>query len=738
MPPRFTLALLTLPLAASLAAHAACGAQTDFLAGADELLAPVRPVDCSTLYQTPPEITWPAQEKDGAYTLTLRFPDGRVEKLATPRNFATWPRALPPGSYSWTVRAMGNQEAESEPRTFTIHSAATEFVVPSGEAAVERARRTPRPRSWAADSTSPIAAAKAERAAGVRDLVALVEQTLRQPLPAEPSSRSKDVNYDAVVAESKRASASAFAWAVTRQPAYGADGARRLMNLASWNSRGAVGYAANDMASRTVAWTLALGYDWMHDQLNTFQKAAIVAAIRAHVQPMYNDIVPRLSRYPFDSHGNVTLTMTAAIAALMAGDIPEADQWLKGTIAMAIVWTSPWGGQDGGFGNGTAQMYWDTASNLPAWYVFRSAVGVDLAKKEWVRNFARAMAYFIPPGTPAGDFGDGQELEQKELWARVAKSYASFAPSPLARWYAREMKGEDGARLELLLAPRPEPGLDAFPANVESAAFFPSIGWIAMHSNLADPQRTSIYFKSSPYGSHNHSHADQNSFVVNDKGKRLAIASGYYDGYRTAHWMHWYKHTRSTNAVTFDGGHGQGFNERRFSGEITRFEHTPVFDYAVGRAEKAYGGALAHAQRSLAYLRPGSVIVYDLLASDTARTWEWNIHALNRMTRHSENRVSIVNGDASLCVEMIASPGVDFTQTDRFTAPPEDGHMVNQWHGTFASTRKSPRAEFVALLRTGADCSRPSGAAAARIAGGWQVSVDGKTVMFAGESVSLK
>src|SRR5258706_6826292 len=105
------------------------------------------------------------------------------------------------------------------------------------------------------------------------------------------------------------------------------------------------------MASRTVAWTLALGYDWMHDQLNTFQKAAIVAAIRAHVQPMYNDIVPRLSRYPFDSHGNVTLTMTAAIAALMAGDIPQADQWLKGTIAMADLWSKPSGRHGGGLGH---------------------------------------------------------------------------------------------------------------------------------------------------------------------------------------------------------------------------------------------------------------------------------------------------------------------------------------------------------------------------------------------------
>jgi hypothetical protein len=421
----------------------------------------------------------------------------------------------------------------------------------------------------------------------------------------------------------------------------------------------------------------------------------------------------------------------------MAGDLPEADTWLKSTFSMAIVWTSPWGEQDGGFANGTAQMFWDTGSNLPAWYVFRNAVGVDLAKKEWVRNFGRAMVYLVPPGTPSGLFGDGQELKLDEYWARVAKAYASFAPTPLARWYAREMKGEDPLRIELLMAPRPEPGVGMLPQNPENAAIFPSIGWVAMHSSLADPMRTSVYFKSSPYGSHNHSHGDQNSFIVNARGKRLAIASGYYDGYRTPHWTQWYKQTRAANAITLDGGQGQGFNDLRFAGDVVRFEHTPEFDYAVGRAEKAYAGLVSLARRSIAYLRPGTIVVYDALASETPRTWEWNLHAVQRMTRHADNRVSIVNGDASLCVEMLAAPPFDFAQTDRFTAPPEDAKMVNQWHGTFV-TRKLSRAEFIVLMRVGADCTRASGATATRVGGGWQVAVDGRTVSLAGESVSLK
>ncbi len=229
---------------------------------------------------------------------------------------------------------------------------------------------------------------------------------------------------------------------------------------------------------------------------------------------------------------------------------------------------------------------------------------------------------------------------------------------------------------------------------------------------------------------------------MNDKGKRLAIASGYYDNFRTPHWTNWYKQTRSTNAITFENGTGQHVDGREFSGEITRFETTPGYDYAVGHAEKAYAGALTKALRTIVYLRPGVIVVYDALASAEARTWEWNIHALNKMAPASEKAVLLRNGDSQLCVEMLASPAAAFSQTDQFTAPPAPSTMSanepNQWHGAFATTAKSKEAEFVAVMRVGSDCSKGTGATAARSAAGWEVSVDGRTVSLAGDTVSVK
>ncbi len=731
------------PSAHAEPARGQCGAQKDFLVRSDALLAPLRPTDCSVLTQSPPEFTWPPLDGKHTYTLTLTKPDGSKESRTTAKNWLAWDSVLPAGKYSWTMHSTMDKEV-TKPRTFTIEPNAVPFLLPSEDAALKRAKETPRPRTWAADALTPILAVKSERAAGFKAMVDDVEGHMRNPVQAEPNAGSNDSNYEDTVIEQKRTLAAAFAWAATHNPKYGADAARRLIAQARWSPTGRISFRNNDMASRNVAWTLALGYDWAYDYLDPEQKKAILEAIRVRTRDMYEQYVAteKIAKTPFDSHGNLTLTITAAIAALVAGDIPEADQWVRGAANMAIVWTSPWGGADGGFGNGTAQAQWDTGSNLIAWSVLKNATGADIAKKEWVRNYARYLAYFLPPGTPAGLFGDGQEQPLKEVWARIGKAYTAFAPSALGRWYAAQWSGEDTSRIEALLAPRLDKGPAPFPEGTPNGAVFPSIGWAAMHSNLADPMRTSVYFKSSPYGSYNHSHADQNSFVVNDKGKRLAIASGYYDNFRTPHWTNWYKQTRSANAITFENGTGQRVDGREFSGDITRFESTAGYDYAVGHAEKAYAGALTKAQRTLVYLRPNVIVVYDALASADAHTWEWNIHALEKMTPASDKAVHLKNGDAQMCIEMLASPAAAFSQTDQFTAPPAPSTMSanapNQWHGAFATSARTRDAEFVAVLRVGSDCSRGTGATASRTSAGWEVKVDNKTVILAGDTVSVK
>jgi hypothetical protein len=454
--------------------------------------------------------------------------------------------------------------------------------------------------------------------------------------------------------------------------------------------------------------------------------------LKVRLGDMYNDIIgtrSRIAQYPRDSHGNQTLLMLAVMSTLVAGDLPEAGPWVSNTLPLAVNAVSPWGGDDGGFANSAAQGVWDVGEQLVPWYTLRNSANLDLAQKPWVRNWASFQAYFMPPGQNTQVFGDGLEMNLAENLARFGKGYAYFAPTSLSRWYASNRTGEDPLRAEYLLAPPADFTSAALPAGTANSLLMRSIGWAAMHSDLASLARTSVYFKSSPapFGAFNHSHADQNSFVVNAGGQRLAIETGYYDGYKTQHWWNWYHQTKSKNAITYDGGKGQLFFEqdsRMGYGSITQYETTSGYDIVTGDASGAYGSSITKAVRSMVYLRPGLILVYDNLASATARTWEWNLHAVNQMGVTSNTNVQIANGGQTLCVDMLSGPAMQFTQSNTFASAPSNGGAA-QWHGKFANSQPLAATEFVALLRVG--CSATT-ANATKSGGVWTVNAGSNVV----------
>ena len=160
------------------------------------------------------------------------------------------------------------------------------------------------------------------------------------------------------------------------------------------------------------------------------------------------------------------------------------------------------------------------------------------------------------------------------------------------------------------------------------------------------------------------------------------------------------------------------------AGTITGYVRQPDYDIVSGDATGAYGGALTEAKRSMVYLRPNLVLVYDRLASDVARQWEWNIHAVNPMNVISDQKVSIQNNGRSLCVDMLAAPAIQFTQTDLFTVDPATA-MPRQWHGKFSSASTLGAAEFIGLLNVG--CT-PVAASASKMNGVWTVNLGARQV----------
>ncbi|WP_164558013.1 DUF4962 domain-containing protein [Massilia atriviolacea] len=404
-------------------------------------------------------------------------------------------------------------------------------------------------------------------------------------------------------------------------------------------------------------------------------------------------------QYPFNSHGSTNYGMLSAIATLALDRIPAAETWFDYALRGYANAISPWGGADGGFANGTAYGEYSAAGYAQTWLPIAAASGVNLFAKPWSINFAQFMAHFDPAGAPTHVFGDEHEIAPVPY---LLKSYAQLVPSPVAAWYAQTL-GERVNALTGLQAPLTAPG-SIVPTPPADAAHYPSIGWVAMHSKITDPaaRRTSVYFKSSPYGSYNHSHADQNSLVIHSGGRPLLIEAGKGDTFGSVQAAAWYRQTRAHNAVTYDGGLGQklGVNDDPqslgWNGAISDFRTTPTLDSASGSAAAAYGSAIGSAVRRVWYLRGKDVVVVrDKLSSAVARIFEWNMHAVSNMDLTGDRMVRIVNQDRSLCLRSLTPAAFAHFDAPAVAAGPK------QVHGAFQTLAPARSAEFLVVIDIG-------------------------------------
>jgi hypothetical protein len=209
------------------------------------------------------------------------------------------------------------------------------------------------------------------------------------------------------------------------------------------------------------------------------------------------------------------------------------------------------------------------------------------------------------------------------------------------------------------------------PPESDTALGFPWTGIATMRSGW-DDQATYIGFKSG-YAQVGHAQLDANSFVVTARGERLLIdegtwpyasLSGYfeYDGPR---WDFDNNGTIGHNSLLVDGG-GQHPASRDFgaeySGKLVAFSSGPQVDIAVGDATAAYAGKLDRYVRTLAYVKPDLLFIYDQVASSEPRYLEWLFHHDGAIDG-DENVTTITRGDATLTLTRVLPEEADCWRT---------------------------------------------------------------------------
>jgi hypothetical protein len=256
------------------------------MATSDQLAAPIRPAECASVEQSPPDFGWPDISSDGVYQVTLTYPDGRAKTLAAAQNWINWNEVLPAGSYSWQVQLTDSTGTRvSRARDFTVSANATPFLAPDAATLLNRVTAEAHPRGLPDPTT--LALMLSDRQPAVSALASAVSSLLSGALPGAPSGSVEPQVRD----ECMRTLHSLTAYLYTHRDIYFNDALRRVLNLTYWDPRGSTSYANSAPASRLLAWTVALGYDWLSPRMRNEHKNRVLSMMRIRVGDMYSDII---------------------------------------------------------------------------------------------------------------------------------------------------------------------------------------------------------------------------------------------------------------------------------------------------------------------------------------------------------------------------------------------------------------------------------------------------------------
>ncbi len=638
-----------------------------------------------------------------------------------------------PGRWFWRFGVEAGERLFSKTRSFTVPRDAPAAPFPDVKEVIKKLTGV-RPRGFVTPDELPRwrEMARTSRKAEADAVIRSAQQQIGRPLLPEPARLPppRDPNRNLVYTQTFRTTrpfnsgmvVCAQAYLLTGEERFGQEARRRLMHLMTWDPDGSTSLFHNDEPGTELVRVCSRVYDWVYPLLTEEDKQRCRTVLAQRMPQLYKALrgIPFEAR-PYNSHAmDYYISDLTEACICMAGEIPVEEMF---EYVLTQIWSPfypPFGGEDGGWSEGPNYWQWSTASFIRTFHLVRQATGVDVFRRPWMTNTAFFKLYCSPPYSAMSPFGDGQSGPARG--GDTMYKLAVIFNNPYAKWYADEQK----ARLygiDAFMFDRP--GLAAKPpSDLPQARCFNDIGLACMHSDLADG-RSNVHFmmRSSPFGATSHAFADQNAFILHAYGEALAIASGYYPYYGSPHHKTWTWETKAANSILVDG-QGQTIRSWESKGRISQFATGDYAHYACGEAHPAYGGRLKRFDRHALYLRPAVagdepvIVLWDNIEAVKPETYQWLLHALEQMSIDGQGQtVTICRKAARLTVRLLRPQGLRFSQTDKFTAPPEvvmegaGSPMPDQWHLTATTTSPAASQHFVTVLlphREGRSSELPS------------------------------
>lgn len=352
---------------------------------------------------------------------------------------------------------------------------------------------------------------------------------------------------------------------------------------------------------------------------------------------------------------------------------------------------------------------WDGAPCQPAGYdvsALKSSTGLDLFREPRWRNSGDFWLYCMSMNYWWNHWGDCYSLIDPNLGSDadtyISGLLASQTRNRYVKWYGETrvcnpvqlpfwyLSGSD-------LAPKP-------PVDIPQARVFPEVGQLAAYDRFYDHGSNRIFFRSSPWGSHSHSHRDQNGFVLHAGGEIMACDAGYYTYSGDDYSGKWSQSTAAHNSLLVDGeGQPKGIDHK---GRIVRFFDTPHYCLFTGDARDAYEGRLEAFDRTIVFIRPDIWILHDSVRAPRPSRFTWTLNTFEAADIHPDQRKMVVKQrNQRLDVHHVTPEKLDYTQNNDRPFPMRTRAFTRfteafpqQWNIRVTTTEVSEDGRILSLL----------------------------------------
>jgi len=634
------------------------------------------PTADTLISENPPRFCWlPTIEDDAQYVVRIA-PDEKYAAKDTqtfegiPLNFYTPERALTAGQYVWSYAVWSPQSKApvstwSTNRQFTIEAGLPETPLQTRDTRFAKSNKD-HPRLWM--NKEKIASFKQHLSKDPTHCTwnvfyeKSVQPWMQRDIMKEPKGYPDHVRVAAVWRQTYIDCQEliyairhlAVGGAITNDPEMTERAKQWLLEAASWNPAGTTSRSYTDEWAFRVNGALAWGYDWLYDELTVDERTKVRTALHLRTRETADHIIKHanIQLFPFDSHAvrAVSAVLIPAAIALLH-DEPEAEGWLNYAIEFLSTVYSPWGDAQGGWAEGP--HYWMTgmAYLIDAVNLVKSYTDIDLYQRPFFQHTGDFPLYTKAPDTRRATFGDDStmgDLPSLKIGYNL-RQFAGVTGNGAYQWYYDEIKRNDPGtemafynygwwdlNFDELTYQTDFPIIEAQPpAPDDTFRWFEGIGWVAIQTDIADPdQHIQFVMKSSPFGSISHSHGDQNAFCLAGFGEDLAIQSGYYVAFNSSMHQNWRRQTRSKNAILIDGKGQYAAKDKalamRSSGKIICAEQRDDHIYIQGDATAAYQSLTPEVTRVLRdvyFIHNSYFVIVDAIDSETPVSIDWLLHA---------------------------------------------------------------------------------------------------------------